>query len=54
MTTNPVEAPLTRILVESSPRHVLGQPSRLMVDKVVTVLRQQVPAAREAAKQLAV
>jgi mRNA interferase MazF len=39
LTTNPVEAPLTRILVESSPRHVLGQPSRLMVDKVVTVPR---------------
>jgi mRNA interferase MazF len=39
LTTNPVEAPLTRIPVESSPLLVLGRPSRLMVDKVVTVPR---------------
>ena len=39
MTTNPVEAPLTRIPVESSPLLVLGRPSRLMVDKVSAVPR---------------
>lgn len=39
LTTNPVEAPLTRIVVEPSPLNGLDQPSRLMVDKVTTVPR---------------
>lgn len=39
MTTNPVEAPLTRIVVEPSPVNGLGSQSRLMVDKVTTMPR---------------
>ncbi len=39
LTTNPVEAPLTRIEVEPSPLNGLDQPSRLMVDKLTTVPR---------------
>lgn len=39
LTTNPVEAPLTRILIEPSPLHTLDRPSRLMVDKVMTIPR---------------
>ncbi len=39
LTTNPVEAPLTRIVVEPSPLNGLDQPSRLMVDKVTTIPR---------------
>jgi len=39
LTTNPVEAPLTRISVEPSPVNGLDQPSQLMVDKVTTVPR---------------
>lgn len=38
-TSNPVEAPLFRIEVESSPLTGLTQPSRIMVDKVTTVPR---------------
>jgi len=39
LTTNPVDAPLTRIEVEPSPLNGLDQPSRLMVDKITTVPR---------------
>lgn len=39
LTTNPVEAPLTRITVEPSPANGLDQSSRLMIDKVATVAR---------------
>jgi mRNA interferase MazF len=38
-TTDPVEAPLLRILIEASEQNGLDQPSRLMVDKVTTVPR---------------
>ncbi len=40
LTTNPVEAPLTRISIEPSPLNGLDQPSRLMVDKVTTMPRR--------------
>ena len=39
LTTNPVDAPLTRLLVDPSPLHSLGQPSRLMVDKLMSMPR---------------
>ncbi len=39
LTTNPLEAPLTRLVVEPSPWNGLDQPSRLMVDKVTTMPR---------------
>jgi mRNA interferase MazF len=39
LTTNPVEAPLTRISVEPSPLNGLDRPSRLMVDKITTMPR---------------
>jgi len=39
LTTNPVEAPLTRITVEPSALNGLDQPSRLMIDKVTTMSR---------------
>lgn len=39
MTTNPLEAPLTRIVVEPSGRTGLSELSRLMVDKVTTMPR---------------
>ncbi len=39
LTTNPVDAPLTRIEVEPSTLNGLDQPSRLMVDKITTVPR---------------
>jgi mRNA interferase MazF len=39
LTTNPVDAPLTRIELEPSPLNGLDQPSRLMVDKITTVPR---------------
>lgn len=38
-TTNPVDAPLARLLIEPSADNGLDQPSRLMVDKVTTVPR---------------
>ncbi len=38
-TTNPVEAPLLRLPVDSSEDNGLEQPSQLMVDKVTTVPR---------------
>jgi len=40
LTTNPVEAPLTRISVELSPVNGLDQPSHIMVDKVTTMPRE--------------
>lgn len=40
LTTNPVEAPLTRISIEPSPLNGLDQPSRLMVDKMTTMPRR--------------
>ncbi len=40
LTTNPVEAPLTRIPIEPSPLNGLDQPSRLMVDKLTTMPRR--------------
>ncbi len=39
LTTNPVEAPLTRIEVEPSPLNGSDQPSRLMMDKLMTMPR---------------
>ncbi len=39
LTTNPTEAPLTRIQVEPSSLHGLDEPSRIMVDKVTTMPR---------------
>ena len=39
LTTNPVEAPLTRISVEPSPLNGLDRASRLMVDKLTTMPR---------------
>lgn len=39
LTTNPVEAPLTRIPVAPSTLTGLQQPSKLMVDKVMTMPR---------------
>jgi mRNA interferase MazF len=39
LTTNPTEVPLTRIPSEASPLHGPDQPSRLMVDKVMTMPR---------------
>lgn len=42
MTTNPVEAPLTRIEVEPSTLSGLSEPSRVMVDKVTTMPRDNV------------
>lgn len=39
LTTNPVEAPLTRISIEPSELNGLEQPSKLMVDKITTMPR---------------
>jgi mRNA interferase MazF len=36
-TTDPTEAPLFRVEIEPSPENGLGQPCRLMVDKITTV-----------------
>jgi mRNA interferase MazF len=38
-TTNPVEAPLIRLPIDSSEENGLDQSSRIMVDKVTTVPR---------------
>ncbi len=38
-TTNPVEAPLTRISVEATPATGLDEPSLIMVDKITTMPR---------------
>lgn len=40
-TTNPIDAPLARLLIEPSADNGLDQPSRLMVDKVTTVPRSR-------------
>lgn len=40
LTTGPIEAPLLRIPVEPSPINGLDQSSRLMVDKVTTMPRE--------------
>jgi mRNA interferase MazF len=37
MTTDPTDAPLFRLPVKPDARNGLGQPSRLMVDKITTV-----------------
>jgi mRNA interferase MazF len=42
LTTNPVEAPLIRIVVESNDATGIDQPSRIMVDKVTTMPRSNV------------
>jgi mRNA interferase MazF len=39
LTTNPVQAPLTRIPIEPSDLNGLEHPSKLMVDKITTVPR---------------
>jgi len=41
-TTNPVEAPLIRLPIDSSEENGLDQPSQLMIDKVTTVPRSSV------------
>lgn len=41
-TTDPTEAPLFRLLVEPNERNGLRFPSRLMVDKIITVLKSKV------------
>ncbi len=38
-TTNPVEAPLIRLLIDPSEENNLDQPSQLMIDKVTTMPR---------------
>jgi mRNA interferase MazF len=38
-TTNPLDAPLIRIDIEPAPGTGLGQPSRIMVDKITTIRR---------------
>ena len=42
MTTNPVDAPLTRIAVEDTAATGLPEPSRIMVDKIATMPRDNV------------
>jgi mRNA interferase MazF len=39
LTTNPVEAPLTRIPIQPSELNGLEQPSKLMIDKITTMPR---------------
>lgn len=39
LTTNPVEAPLTRIAVEPTAATGIDQPSQIMVDKITTMPR---------------
>jgi len=39
LTTNPTDAPFTRIPLQPSPLNGLEQPSRLMVDKITTMPR---------------
>jgi mRNA interferase MazF len=39
MTTDPTDAPLFRLLIEPDALNGLDQPSRLMVDKLTTVLK---------------
>lgn len=42
LTTNPVEAPLTRITVQATPVTGIEQPSQIMVDKITTMPRANV------------
>ncbi len=42
LTTNPVEAPLTRIAVEATTATGIEQPSQIMVDKITTMPRVNV------------
>ena len=42
LTTNPLEAPLTRIEVEPTVGTGIEQPSRMMVDKITTIPRENV------------
>ncbi|HEY5880698.1 MAG TPA: type II toxin-antitoxin system PemK/MazF family toxin [Nakamurella sp.] len=42
LTTNPIEAPLTRIAVEPSAATGIEQPSLIMVDKITTMPRANV------------
>ena len=42
LTTNPVEAPLTRIALEPTTATGIEQPSRIMVDKITTMPRGNV------------
>lgn len=44
LTSNPVDAPLTRPVIAPSPINGLDQPSRLMVDKVMTTPRTSLGA----------
>ena len=41
MTTNPLDAPLTRVVVEPSASTGLAERSRIMVDKITTVRRDK-------------
>jgi mRNA interferase MazF len=43
-TTNPVDAPLLRLLIDPSDENGLDEPSRIMVDKVTTVPRSSLGA----------
>ena len=42
LTTDPVEAPLTRILVEPTAATGIEQPSKIMVDKITTMPRANI------------
>jgi mRNA interferase MazF len=42
LTTNPVEAPLTRIAVEPTAATGIEQPSSIMVDKITTMPRDSI------------
>jgi mRNA interferase MazF len=42
LTTDPVDAPLTRIAVQSTATTGIEQPSRIMVDKITTIPRANV------------
>lgn len=42
LTTNPVQAPLTRIAVEPTSATGIEQPSKIMIDKITTMPRSNV------------
>ena len=42
LTTNPVDAPLTRIDIESTEASGIEQPSKIMVDKITTMPKDNV------------
>lgn len=42
MTTNPVDAPLTRLVVEATAATGLAEPSSIIVDKITTMPRDNV------------